>query len=72
MAKVLQIVPKPSAVVPGQTNSEAIAINKNHRDMIKFGSRDESDFRKVSDHLRLMVEDAPQNIDGRWQRLDNA
>lgn len=69
---MLQIVPKPSAVVPGQTNSEAISINKNHREMVRFSSSEESDFKKVSGHLWLMTEEAPGVIKRQWQWLDDA
>jgi hypothetical protein len=51
------VVPKSSAVVPGQRDAEQIAIMDDHINMVKF-AKQSSDFTKVARHLKLMVEKA--------------
>ncbi|KAF8529764.1 hypothetical protein BU17DRAFT_79864 [Hysterangium stoloniferum] len=51
------IVPKSSAVVPGARNAEAIGLNRNHMDMVKFSSVEEDDFDVVVSLLESMGND---------------
>jgi hypothetical protein len=45
----IQIVPKSSAVVPGNTrNTEAVGLNKTHIDLVKFDSAEDDDFSTVA------------------------
>ncbi|KAF8529512.1 hypothetical protein BU17DRAFT_60309 [Hysterangium stoloniferum] len=48
------IVPKSSAVVPGARNAEAIGLNKNHMDMVKFSTVEEDGFDVVVSLLQCM------------------
>jgi len=64
-----QLVRKSSAVVPGTVNVEAIAINKDHVNMVKFLSSEDEDYKTISGHLGSMVSIAPQKIAEKW-RLD--
>jgi hypothetical protein len=59
-------VPKSSAVVPGSPNAEAIAINRNHSDMVKFLGADDDGYKKFSGHLLLMAGRACGEIERRW------
>jgi hypothetical protein len=55
-----QIVPKSSAIVPGARNAEAIGLNQNHMDMIKFCSAEDDDFLVVGSLLQSMGSDLPE------------
>lgn len=61
-----QIVPRASAVVPGLANAEPIAIPADHIGMVKFASKEDEGYKKVSGHLRLMAKVAPGTINARW------
>jgi hypothetical protein len=64
---MIQVVPKASAVVPGVADAEQIMIHANHKEMVKFQSKNDGNYEKVSDHLIIMVEDASSVIDLRWE-----
>ncbi|MCJ1348933.1 hypothetical protein MMC31_007166, partial [Peltigera leucophlebia] len=66
----LMIVPRPSAIVPGAADAESIAIPADHLNMVKFASREDGGYEKVSEHLFLLAEDAPEAISTRWIEQD--
>jgi hypothetical protein len=53
------------AVVPGQRDAEPIPIMEDHINMVKFATRN-NDFKRVTDHLKLMVADAPIKVQKNW------
>ncbi|KAG7124149.1 Protein SERAC1 like protein [Verticillium longisporum] len=55
----IMVVPKASAVVPGQANAEAIVIHSNHTSMVRYLSSQDDGYKAVSEHLKIMVTDAP-------------
>jgi hypothetical protein len=59
------VVPKASAVVPGQVDAEPIAIMDNHVNMVKFSSQND-EFKRVAGHLKLMADKAPEKVQGNW------
>jgi hypothetical protein len=59
-------VPQASAVVPGATDAEAVAIPENHHDMVKFASSKDGGYKTVSGHLQILAEEAPVAINARW------
>ena len=61
------MVPRASAVVPGVADAEPIVIHADHINMVKFSSKQDSGYKTVCGHLRLMVRDAGEVIDKRWQ-----
>ncbi|KAI9858058.1 MAG: hypothetical protein M1813_007870 [Trichoglossum hirsutum] len=65
--KAVMVVPIASAVVPGVADAEPIAILANHLDMVKFVSRTDGGYEKVSEYLILMVEKACSTISARWE-----
>ncbi|KAI6080132.1 hypothetical protein F4821DRAFT_266190, partial [Hypoxylon rubiginosum] len=69
------VVPRASAVVPGQADAEAIGIHSDHTHMIKFSSKDDGGYRKVSENLQIMARSAEENVRSRWEtevRVDTA
>lgn len=64
-------MPQASAIVPGAIDAEAIAIPANHLNMVKFVSREDEGYRKISGHLRLLAEEAPVVIKQRWREDDS-
>ncbi|KAF2741633.1 hypothetical protein M011DRAFT_377150, partial [Sporormia fimetaria CBS 119925] len=46
---------------------EQIMIHADHRGMVKFESKEDNDYEKVSDHLIIMVESAGGVISLRWE-----
>jgi hypothetical protein len=67
LGQVLIVVPKSSAVVPGQVDAESIAIMDDHINMVKFSSPKHSEFERVASHLKLMADNAPIKVQGNWQ-----
>jgi len=61
------VVPRASAVVPGQTDAEPIVIHADHTNMAKYIARDDSGYNTISGHLRIMANDAPVEIQRRWE-----
>jgi hypothetical protein len=66
LRQAIIVVPKSSAVVPGQVDAEPIAIMDNHINMVKFSSPNNNEFKTVASHLRLMAEEAPTKVQGNW------
>ncbi|KAF1936850.1 hypothetical protein EJ02DRAFT_413325 [Clathrospora elynae] len=64
----IMVVPKASAVVPGAADAEQIMIHADHKEMVKFQSKEDNDYEKVSDHLIIMVEGAGIVIGLRWEQ----
>lgn len=64
---MIQVVPKASAVVPGAADAEQIMIHADHREMVRFESKEDNDYEKVSDHLIVMVEKAGSVVGLRWE-----
>ena len=62
-----QVVPRASAVVPGQANAEQIVIHADHSNMVKFTSKDDSGYTTVSEHLQIMANAAAEEIRLRWE-----
>ncbi|KAI9776252.1 MAG: hypothetical protein M1839_000486 [Geoglossum umbratile] len=65
--KAVVVVPIASAVVPGVADAEPIAISANHLDMVRFVSKADGGYQKVSEHLTLMIEKACGTISVRWE-----
>ena len=63
-------MPQASAVVPGALNAEPVAIPADHLNMVKFASRQNRGYEKVSGHLKLLAEEAPEEIGARWEEQD--
>lgn len=70
---LFQLVPKSSAVVPGQKDVEIVGASGDHFGMVKYISAEAETFKSVSGHLSLMIRDAPDRIGekwGQWKRPD--
>ena len=63
-------MPRPSAIVPGAADAESIAIPADHLNMVKFPLREDCGYEKVSEHLWLLAEKAPDAISARWAEQD--
>jgi hypothetical protein len=66
-AKTEQVVPRASAVVPGQADAEPIVIHANHVDMVRYASRDDIGFVTISEHLQIMAKDAAEAVRRCWE-----
>lgn len=60
-------MPRASAVVPGAADAESVAIPANHINMVKFPSHEDGGYEKVSGHLWLLANKAPDVIAARWE-----
>jgi hypothetical protein len=65
-------VPKASAILPGFSDAEMIAIHADHVNMVKFSSRDDEVYQKVREHLVLLGQDASGRISARWEQHDKS
>ena len=60
------MVPQASATIPGIADAEPIAIPADHLNMVKFASREDGGYEKVSGHLQVLAQEAPGAIGARW------
>nr|CEG03183.1 unnamed protein product [Fusarium pseudograminearum CS3487] len=75
LGKQIMVVPKASAVVPGQADVEPIAIYANHKNMVKFPSKQDVGYNTILENLQIMVKEAEAVIRARWEaerRAENA
>ncbi|KAF8248697.1 hypothetical protein K440DRAFT_546635, partial [Wilcoxina mikolae CBS 423.85] len=49
-----------SAKIPGKLDAEDISLPGDHKSMVKFRSRDEKGYRKISRELRVLIESYPE------------
>ncbi|KAI1174481.1 hypothetical protein F4777DRAFT_553758 [Nemania sp. FL0916] len=63
----LLVVPKASAVVPGQADAEPIAIHADHINMVKFIGATDMGYVKLSETLQIMANGAGEKIRSRWE-----
>ncbi|KAG9656867.1 hypothetical protein KCU64_g5581, partial [Aureobasidium melanogenum] len=71
----IMVVPKASAVVPGNADAESIVIHANHTAMVRYPSKQDVGYVTVSEHVRIIARDATGNIQQRWEaeaRVDDA
>lgn len=66
LGRSILVVPKASAVVPGQVDAEPIAIMADHINMVKFASQT-NEFKTVAGHLKRMVEKASTKVQRNWK-----
>jgi hypothetical protein len=66
LGQAIIVVPKSSAVVPGQVDAEPIAVMDNHINMVKFSSGKNSEYQRVAAHIKSMAEMAPTKIQQNW------
>ena len=62
----IQVVPRASAVISTVADAEPIAIPANHLNMVKFASREDAGYERVSGQLWLLTEEAPDAIGAYW------
>ncbi|KAF4996660.1 hypothetical protein FDECE_12338 [Fusarium decemcellulare] len=72
LGKSILVVPRESAVVPGQASAESIVIHTNHKNMVKFDSNQDTGYITISEHLTIMLDGAEENIRSRWQSESRA
>jgi hypothetical protein len=63
---ILEVVPRDSAVIPGQTNTQPTGINKNHSELVKYTSENDPDFVTVSNALILETRASFKRINDNW------
>ncbi|KAI1635977.1 hypothetical protein F4809DRAFT_650828 [Biscogniauxia mediterranea] len=66
LGKRITVVPKMLAVVLSQADAESLVIHKDHRNMVKFRSKDDADYITIKEHLEIMISDAESIIQSRW------
>ncbi|KAH7006417.1 hypothetical protein EDB82DRAFT_573172 [Fusarium venenatum] len=75
LGKKILVVPRALAVVPGQADAEPIAVHANHKNMVKFKSREDVGYNTILENLQIMMKDAEAVIRARWEaerRAENA
>lgn len=63
---MVKVVPKDSAVPPGQKNDQATPLMKDHLGLVKFASKDDPDYGTVTDALILALRESFRPIAERW------
>ena len=67
LGHTILVVPRASAVVPGQSDAEPICIHANHIHMVKFQARSDPGYETISENLQIMVADIGDSIRLRWE-----
>jgi len=70
-ADLSQIVPKDSAVMFVK-DARAISIAEDHRNMVRFCSRNSNAYRKVSRRLAQSAVDAVAFVEKNWDNYDRS
>lgn len=65
-------MPRSSAVVPGMVNADVMAIKKDHREMVRFSTSEDPDFKNVARQLRLMAKAATDSVTQKWVDVDSS
>ncbi|KAH7154700.1 hypothetical protein DER46DRAFT_578530 [Fusarium sp. MPI-SDFR-AT-0072] len=60
--KRILVVPRASAVVPGQADAEPIVIYADHKNIVKFLSKQDVGYTTVSEHIQIIIADAEDVI----------
>lgn len=60
------MVPRSSAVVPGQADAEAIVIHADHVNMVKYISSEDPGYNTISESLQILASDAIEVVRQRW------
>lgn len=60
------MVPGAAAIIPGVADADSIAIPADHLNMVKFTSRKDVGYDKVSVYLKLLAEEASDAVEARW------
>ena len=53
--------------MPGQANAEPFVIRANHTDMVRYASKNDGGYCKISEALQIMAGEAPAEIRCRWE-----
>ena len=53
--------------MPGAADAEPIVIHADHINMVKFALKQDNGYRTICGHICLMMRDAGEVIDKRWQ-----
>ncbi|RFN43712.1 tetratricopeptide-like helical domain, partial [Fusarium flagelliforme] len=72
LGKKILVVPRASAVVPGQADAEPIVIHADHKNMVKFHSGQDVSYITVSEHIQIMMVGAEAVIRSRWEAESKA
>ncbi|KAM3533698.1 hypothetical protein MY4038_003013 [Beauveria bassiana] len=67
LGRSIMVVPMASAVVPGHANAEPIGVPADHTSMVRYVSRQDEGYVMVSELLQIMVKDAANNVQRRWE-----
>jgi len=70
LGKSIVVVPKSSAVVPGAKGAGVIAINRDHRTMVRFSTAEDTEFRKIWGTISVMVRTCAGKIKENWENRD--
>ncbi|CAH0021637.1 unnamed protein product [Clonostachys rhizophaga] len=71
----LMVVPRTSAVPADQSDAEPIVIHADHKNMVKYSSREDDGYRTICGHIRLLISDSSEHVKSKWEmdsRIDEA
>ncbi|KAJ3472394.1 hypothetical protein NLG97_g11025 [Lecanicillium saksenae] len=63
----IMVVPKQSAVVPELAAAETVVIHANHKNMVKYASKEDENFGIVSKMLQSMAQNAASVVLENWE-----
>ncbi|CCA74747.1 hypothetical protein PIIN_08705, partial [Serendipita indica DSM 11827] len=64
-------VPHRSAVIAGDRNATTIVLHTDHRNLVRFSSKENGNYKTVRFHLNDYVDTAPEAIREKWVREDD-
>ncbi|CAG7850026.1 SubName: Full=Related to WD40-repeat protein (Notchless protein) {ECO:0000313/EMBL:CCA75486.1} [Serendipita indica DSM 11827] len=69
--KISSTVPHQSAVIAGDRNATTIVLHTDHRNLVRFSSKENDDYKTVHFYLKDYVNTAPEAIREKWVREDD-
>ncbi|CCA68484.1 related to tetratricopeptide repeat domain protein-Neosartorya fischeri [Serendipita indica DSM 11827] len=60
-----------SATIPGDRNATTITLHANHRDLVRFASKEDDNYKTVHHHLKDYVDSASAAVQEKWITEDS-
>ncbi|VUC28876.1 unnamed protein product [Clonostachys rosea] len=70
-----QVVPRSSAVPADQSDAEPIVIHADHKNMVKYSSREDDGYRTICGHIQILISSSSGHVKSKWEmesRIDEA
>ena len=63
-----KIVSRESAIIAGVRDSEVLSFSKDHKELVRFATSEDEDYKLVISHLKIMIGDCQDTVAKVWAR----